>query len=208
MTEDQAIMAAMRSERAGSSQNAPVARMPAPPAMTAAVERVSPSMCRKTVRMLTSLEEFQRSAAMAPFIRTPAAATAIMMRGWTATGAYDAMDGGEGDPCGEEDERERIDEGGEHARALVAEGLLVGGGAALEVDGDEGEPNGQHVREVVAGLGDEGEGVRAQAEVERRRDVAQSGGERDEENALHPARVGRDHVHKVVYLAASRDSSI
>ena len=55
--------------------------------MTAAVERVSPSMCRKTVRMLTSLEEFQRSAAMAPFMRTPAAATAIMMRGWTATGA-------------------------------------------------------------------------------------------------------------------------
>ena len=87
MTEDQAIMAAMRSERAGSSHNAPVARIPAPPAMTAAVERVSPSMCRKTVRMLTLPEERQRSAAMAPFIRTPAAATAIMMRGWTATGA-------------------------------------------------------------------------------------------------------------------------
>ena len=87
VTELQAIMAAMRIERAGSSQNAPVARIPAPPAMTAAVESVSPSMCRKTVRMLTSEDDFQSIAAMAPFIRTPAAATAIMMRGWTATGA-------------------------------------------------------------------------------------------------------------------------
>ena len=128
---------------------------------------------------------------MAPFIRTPAAATAIMMRGWTATGAYDAMDGGERDPSGEDDERERVDEGGEDAGALIAEGLLVGGGAALEVDGDKGEPDGEHVREVVAGLGDEGEGVRAQAEGERRHDVGR-GWRRAEmqEDALHPARVG------------------
>ena len=107
----------------------------------------------------------------------------------------DAMDGGEGDPCGENDQRERVDEGGEDAGALVAEGLLVGGGAALEVDGDKGEPDGEHVREVVAGLGDEGEGVGAQAKVERRHNVAEGGGERDEEDALHPARVGRDLVH-------------
>ena len=59
--------------------------------------------------------------------------------------SIDAMDGGEGDPSSEEDQRKRIDEGGEHARALVAEGLLVGGGAALEVDGDEGEAYGERV---------------------------------------------------------------
>jgi hypothetical protein len=38
--------------------------------------------------------------------------------------------------------------------------------------------------------------VRAQAKVERRHDVAQSGGERDEEDALHPAR-GCGHLMHV-----------
>jgi hypothetical protein len=37
--------------------------------------------------------------------------------------------------------------------------------------------------------------MRSQAKVERRCNVAESGGERDEEDALHPARVGRDLVH-------------
>jgi hypothetical protein len=55
--------------------------------MTAAVERVSPSMWRKTLRMLTSPEERQRRVAMVPFMRTPAAATYIINRGWTTTGA-------------------------------------------------------------------------------------------------------------------------
>ena len=55
--------------------------------MTAAVESVSPSMCRKTLRMLTSPENFQSRVAMVPFISTPAAATYIMRRGWTVTGS-------------------------------------------------------------------------------------------------------------------------
>ena len=87
VTELQTIMPAMRSESTGSIHMMPVKRMPAPPAMTAAVESVSPSMCRKTERMLTSPENFQSRAAMAPFMRTPAAATYIIRRGWTATGA-------------------------------------------------------------------------------------------------------------------------
>ena len=119
------------------------------------------------------------------------------------------MDCRHADPRGEDDEGECIDKGGEDAGALIAEGLLVGGGAALEVDGDKREPNGKHVREVVAGLGDEGEGVRAQAEVERRHDVAESSGERDEEDALHPARVGSDLVHGAsVALASQRVSEL
>jgi len=88
----------------------------------------------------------------------------------------EAMDGGDGDPCGKDDEGERVDEGRKDAGALVAEGLLVGGGAALEVDGDKGETDGQHVREVVSGLG-----------------------EQEEEHALHRARVGRDLVHGFEY---------
>jgi len=83
----QTIMPAMMSERTGSIHMMPVKRIAAPPAMTAAVESVSPSMWRKTERMLTSPENFQSRPAMAPFIRTPAAATTIIIRGWTVTGA-------------------------------------------------------------------------------------------------------------------------
>jgi len=61
--------------------------MPAPPAMTAAVESVSPAMWRKAERMFTSRATPQSRAAITPFMSTPAAATIIMMRGWTATGA-------------------------------------------------------------------------------------------------------------------------
>src|SRR5579871_3203739 len=69
----QRIMAAMMMERMGSIQVMPVKRMAAPPTMTAAVERVSPSMWRKTLRMLTSPEKRQRRVATVPFMRTPAA---------------------------------------------------------------------------------------------------------------------------------------
>ena len=111
-------------------------------------------------------------------------------------GGVEAMDGGDGDPGGEDDEGEGVDEGGEDAGALVAEGLLVGGGAALEVDGDEGEQDGEHVGDVVAGLGDEGEGVGAQAEVEGGEDIGR--GERHRElstRCILPGWTG-DHVHK------------
>ncbi len=60
--------------------------MPAPPAMTAAVESVSPAMCRNALRRFTSRATPHSSAAMAPFIATPAAATIIMILGCTATG--------------------------------------------------------------------------------------------------------------------------
>ena len=83
----QRMSPAMRSERTGSIQFWPVSRMPAPPAMTAAVERVSPAMWMKAERMFTSRATLQRRAAMTPFMRTPAAATTyIMRRGATATG--------------------------------------------------------------------------------------------------------------------------
>ena len=92
----------------------------------------------------------------------------------------EAVDGRESDPGGEDDEGERVDEGGEDSGALVAEGFLVGGGAALEVDGDEGEGDGEHIRNVVARFGDEGEGVCADAEIKCRDDVAEGGAERDD----------------------------
>jgi hypothetical protein len=115
--------------------------------------------------------------------------------GLDGTGAAEAVESGDGDPTGEDDEREGVDEGGEDTGALVAEGLLFGGGAALEVDGNEGEHDGEHVRDVVAGLGDEGEGVGADSEVEGRDDVAESGGKRELQHLLHLVRGCGDHVH-------------
>ena len=64
----------------------PVSRMPAPPAMTAAVESVSPAMWRKAERRFTSRATPHSRAAITPFITTPAAATIIISRGCTATG--------------------------------------------------------------------------------------------------------------------------
>ena len=57
----------------------------------------------------------------------------------------EAVDGVDGDPGGEDDEGDGVDEGGEDSGALVAEGFLVGGGTGLEVDGDEGEEDGEEV---------------------------------------------------------------
>ena len=59
------------------------------------------------------------------------------------------MDGGEGDPGGEDDEGEGVDEGGEDSGALVAEGFFGGGGAGTEVDGYEGEQDGEERSETL-----------------------------------------------------------
>ena len=59
--------------------------MAAPPAITAAVESVSPSMWTNTECMLTSRPARHRNQAITPFISTPQAATHIM--GPVCTGA-------------------------------------------------------------------------------------------------------------------------
>ena len=105
------------------------------------------------------------------------------------------MDGGEGDPGGEDDEGEGVDEGCEDSGALVAEGFLGGGGAGLEVDGYKGEQDGEEVGDVVAGLGDEGQGVGSEAEDEGRDDVGRGERHGDLEDVLHLAVWGGDHVH-------------
>ena len=54
-------------------------------------------------------------------------------------GGDETMQRRESDPRGENGERERVDEGGENAGALVAEGLVVGGGTRLQPHGDKAE---------------------------------------------------------------------
>ncbi len=125
---DQRMSAAMTSERTGSIQFWPVSRMPAPPAMTAAVESVSPAMWRKALCRLTSLLTPHKSAAMMPFISTPAAATTIMSLGWTATGAERRWMASTAIQSGDDDERACVDEGSQHAGTLIAEGFGVAAG--------------------------------------------------------------------------------
>ncbi len=98
----------------------------------------------------------------------------------------EAEDGVDGDPSGEDEEAEGVDEAGEHAGALVAEGALVGGGAALEPEGDEAEGQGGEVGDVVAGFGDQRERMGADAENERSEDV-QAG---EQQGNLQDARHG------------------
>ena len=150
----------------------------------------------KTLRMLTSWLTRQSMAAMRPFMSTPAAATNIMMRGWTGDGMAEALDGFEGDPAGDDDQRERVEEGGEDAGALVAEGLLISGRAGLKPDGDEGEHDGEGIRGIVAGFRDEGEGVGAQAgDQERNHDVGDGGDEGEAQHPLHGRGIGAMNMH-------------
>ena len=195
VTELQTIMPAIRSESTGSIHMTPVNRMAAPPAMTAAVESVSPSMCRKTLRMLTSPEELPEQGGDGAVHQDAGGGDGHHEARLDGDRGVEAVDGGEGDPGGEDDEGEGVDEGGEDAGALVAEGLLVGGRAGLEVDGGEGEQDGEQVGDVVAGFGDEGEGVGTKAEVEGGKDVGRRQRHRELQDALHfPVRAG-DHVH-------------
>jgi hypothetical protein len=88
VAELQQIIAAITSDNTGSIHAMCVNRIIAPPTITAAVDNVSPSICRNTERIFTSPENFHSSPAIAPFISTPAAATYIIIVGWTVTGAY------------------------------------------------------------------------------------------------------------------------
>ena len=110
-------------------------------------------------------------------------------------GGVEAVDGGDADPGGEDDEGEGVDEGREDTGALIAEGLLVGSGTGLEVDSGEGEEDRQQVGDVVAGLGDECEGVGSQTVVEGREDVSGRERHRELQDALHLAVRAGDHVH-------------
>ena len=110
-------------------------------------------------------------------------------------GDGEAVDGFEGDPGGEDDERGGVDEGCEDSGALVAEGFLLGGGAGLEVDRNEGEEDGEEVAEVMAGFGDEGQGMGAETEDEGGDDVGECQRHGELQDALHLAVRGGDHVH-------------
>ena len=105
------------------------------------------------------------------------------------------MNGFEGNPGREDDEGDGVDEGRKDACSLVAEGLLLGGGTRLEVDGYEGQEDGEKIADVVACLGYEREGVSAEAEDESGDDVGEGQHHGKLQNTLHLAVRRGDHVH-------------
>ena len=106
-------------------------------------------------------------------------------------GGAEAVDGFDGDPNGNEDQGCGVDEGSEDTGALIAEGLGAVGGAGLEVDGDEAEEEREEVGGVVAGFGEEREGVSAESEDEGDHHVRKGGDKGEAEYGLCPRSAGR-----------------
>ena len=77
-------------------------------------------------------------------------------------GSAEPVHGLDGDPERDDDQRAGVDESGQHAGALVAEGRGVVGRARLEVDGGKAEQEGQKIGDVVAGLREQRQRVGAQ----------------------------------------------
>lgn len=115
--------------------------------------------------------------------------------GLDGQGRGKAMDGSERDPDREGDEGDGINEGGKDAGPLVPEGLFVGGRAPLEVDGEEGEANGEEIGGVVAGFRDEREGVDVQADEQGGDDVREGRHHGDLKNTADAAVWCGHHVH-------------
>ena len=105
---------------------------------------------------------------------------------WSA----EAVDGFDGDPDGDDDERGGIDEGGQYAGALVAEGLGVGGRAGLKIDCNKTEQERQEIGDVVARFREQGKRVGAQSGDKGDDHVRQRGDEREAQNGLCPGCTG------------------
>ena len=110
--------------------------------------------------------------------------------GLDGDGDVEAVDGFEADPEGDEDEGSGVDEGGQNAGALVAESAFVIGRAGLEVDRRKAEQEGKEVGGIVACLGEQGQGVGAQAGDECDGHVSGGGDEGEAEYGLRPVSAG------------------
>ena len=88
------------------------------------------------------------------------------------------VDGFDGYPDGNGYQRSRVDECGQHAGPLIAEGLRWVGGAGLIVDRNKAEQQGQKIGEVVARFGEQRQRVSAQPSHEGDCHVSQRGHQR------------------------------
>jgi len=94
-------------------------------------------------------------------------------------GDRETVEGFDRDPDGDDDECGCVDEGGKHAGALIAEGLGMAGGAGLEIHCGEAQAKGEEVGDIVAGFGEQGQGVGAEAGDECDDDIGERGQQRE-----------------------------
>ena len=97
--------------------------------------------------------------------------------GLHGNGGREAMDGLDGDPERDNDERGCVDESGQNAGALVAKGFGVAGGARLEVDGGKAEQQGEKVGNVMPSLLEQRQRVGAQTGHKGDHNIAERGDE-------------------------------
>ena len=111
----------------------------------------------------------------------PAAATASIRPPSTGCGSARRLGGLDDDPGGDREEREAVDEGGEHREAVEAVGAPRVGRAAGDAEGEPGHRERGEVGQHVAGVGDQREraGEEAAGDLDEHEAAGQERGDAD-----------------------------
>lgn len=113
-----------------------------------------------------------------------------------------AAHGRNGDPHGDDNQRQRVDKGRQHLGPVVAISLCFAGRPRLQMDGQERKQQRQKVRGVVSRLGEQRQTVHAQTGDQRQQHIRKRERQRQPQHALHPARSGHVEMHAFSLLAA------
>ena len=121
---------------------------------------------------------------MAPFITTPAAATQIIRRGVRLRPGAQPAEGFVPDVERDQDQRQSVDEGRQHAGAVVAEGLArARARRPCRYTAPHDISSAREVGEVVTGFGEQRQAVRAKSGDYQQEDVDQRDYQRNTQNA-------------------------
>ena len=122
-------------------------------------------------------------------------------------GMFDAADRFPGDPDGNEEQSEAVDEGGKHLESRIAIGPFHVGRTVGDQESDEGQDQRHGVGQHVAGIGDQGK---------RSRQIAADGfhhheSDGQEQRPQHPLLVGRIAVivavaHQILSVTPAKRS--
>ena len=100
------------------------------------------------------------------------------------------------------DQRHRIDQRGQHSRAMVAVGLGGTGRARLQIHRDQRQQQSQKVGEIVSGFREQGQRVGTDASHHQQHDVGQGNAKRDFKHPLGTTRAMNVNVHTLSVRAA------
>ncbi len=118
------------------------------------------------------------------------------------------MDGLHRNPDGNQNQGERIEEGGQHAGTLISEGLLVGRRPALKVHRHQRKQQRQKVGYVMTGLRDEGQRMGMHPGEEGQRYIGERSQQRNAQDSLRLFRCPamNMHVYSVPGLSAAGEA--